>query len=269
MKKIKIGIVGCGAIGTGVAQFIAKDLPSQAQLAAVCDIDKEKIKNLIKKVGVAAKVMNLDDMVKAVDFVVEAASAQAAINVIESAVAFKKEVMILSVGAFVKDPNLLAKAHAAGINIHVPSGAICGVDGIAALSMGRVKKIRLTTSKPPKGLADVEYLIHKKINLNKLTHAQVVFKGGVKEAIKYFPKNINVAATLLLASAGKDVEVCIVADPHIKRNIHRIDVDANEAKVMIEVDNIPSEINPKTSTLTILSAQYTLKKIFSWLKIGN
>jgi len=269
MKKVKIGIVGCGAIGIGVAQFIVKDLTSQAKLVAVCDIDKEKVKNLIKKVGIAPKVMPLDDLVEAVDFVVEAASAQAAINVIEAAVEFKKEVMILSVGAFVKDPALLPKVKAAGINIHVPSGAICGVDGIAALSMGRVKKIRLTTSKPPKALADVEYLIHKKINLNKLTHKKIVFKGGVKEAIKYFPKNINVAATLLLASAGKDVEVCIVADPHIKRNIHRIDVDANEAKVTIEVDNIPSEINPKTSTLTILSAQYTLKKIFSWFKIGN
>jgi aspartate dehydrogenase len=269
MKKIKIGIVGCGAIGTGVAQFIVKELKDQAQLVSVCDIDREKIKNLIKKVGIAPKIMNLDDLVRGADFVVEAASAQAAINVIEAASVFKKEVMILSVGAFVKDPDLLGKAKAAGINIHVPSGAICGVDGIAALSMGKVKKIRLTTSKPPKALADVEYLIHKKINLNKLTHARVVFKGGVKEAIKYFPKNINVAATLLLASAGKDVEVCIVADPHIKRNIHRIDVDANEAKVMIEVDNIPSESNPKTSTLTILSAQYTLKKIFSWLKIGN
>jgi len=269
MKKIKIGIVGCGAIGTGVAQFIVKELAGQAQLAAVCDIDGEKVKNLVKKAKVFPQVMCLDDLVKTADFVVEAASAQAAIDVIEAASAHKKEVMILSVGAFVKDPNLLCKARASGINIHIPSGAICGVDGIAALSMGRVKKIRLTTSKPPKGLADVEYLIRKKINLNKLTHARVVFKGGVKEAIKYFPKNINVAATLLLASAGKDVEVRIVADPHIKRNIHRIDVDADEAKVTIEVDNIPSEINPKTSTLTILSAQYTLKKIFSWFKIGN
>ena len=203
------------------------------------------------------------------DLIVEAASAPAAINVIKAALTYKKDVMVLSVGAFVKDHRLLDRAKTAGIKIYVPSGAICGVDGVAALSMGRVRKIRLTTSKPPKGLADVEYLIHKKINLNKLTKPKMVFRGGVKDAIRHFPKNINVAATLLLASVEKDVEVCIVADPRLKRNVHRIDVDAREAKVSIEVDNFPSEINPKTSTLTILSAQYTLKKIFSWFKIGN
>ena len=96
-----------------------------------------------------------------------------------------------------------------------------------------------------------------------------MFKGGVSEAIKYFPQNINVAAILLLASSFKGVEVVIKADPKVKRNIHRIEINTEEAKISISVENVPSKVNPKTSTLAILSTQCLLKKIFSSFKIGS
>ncbi|UCG35864.1 MAG: DUF108 domain-containing protein, partial [Candidatus Omnitrophota bacterium] len=51
--------------------------------------------------------------------------------------------------------------------------------------------------------------------------------------------------------------------------IHRIDIEAKEGNLRLEVENVPSEINPKTSTLAVLSTQYVLKKIFSSLKIGG
>ncbi|MFA5338375.1 MAG: aspartate dehydrogenase domain-containing protein [Candidatus Omnitrophota bacterium] len=51
--------------------------------------------------------------------------------------------------------------------------------------------------------------------------------------------------------------------------MHRIEVDTEEAKVSISVENVPSKTNPKTSTLAILSTQYLLKKIFSSFKIGS
>ena len=98
---------------------------------------------------------------------------------------------------------------------------------------------------------------------------KVVFKGDVTEAIKHFPKNINVAATLLLASGSSKVEVCIMADPKVKRNIHCIDILAKEARISVEVENVPSPNNPKTSTMAILSAQHVLKDIFSSFQIGS
>lgn len=96
-----------------------------------------------------------------------------------------------------------------------------------------------------------------------------VSKNATQEAIKYFPKNINVAVTVFLASAFKKVEVCIKADPALKRNVHSISVDAAEAKLNIRIENIPSTTNPKTSALAILSTQQLLNKIFSPLKIGS
>jgi len=268
-NKMKIGLVGCGAIGEGVATFIDKQLRGKATLYAIADKDSEKAEFLIEKLSFVPKISSIHELVKSVDLVVEAASVEAAGIVLNEAIKFKKDVVVLSVGAFINDKTVIKRCEARGINIYVPSGAICGVDGLGSLSLGEIKKISLTTSKPPRGLAGVDYLKKKNINLNNLKTAKVVFKGGVKEAIKYFPQNINVAAILLLSSSFKDVEVMIKADPQVKRNIHRIEIDTEEARINISVENVPSKINPKTSTLAILSTQCLLKKIFSSFKIGS
>jgi len=104
---------------------------------------------------------------------------------------------------------------------------------------------------------------------NNLKKETVVFKGGVKRAVKYFPKNINVAATLLLASCLKDISVCIKADPKLKRNIHNVRIEAEEANLTFSVENIPSVSNPKTSALTILSTQKLLEKICFSFCVGS
>ena len=40
MKKVKIGIVGCGAIGKALAKFIDKELHGRVELGAICDLNK-------------------------------------------------------------------------------------------------------------------------------------------------------------------------------------------------------------------------------------
>lgn len=268
-NKTKIGIVGCGAIGEGVATFIDRKLRDKTILWAIADKDSEKAEFLIEKLSAVPKIKSINELVRAVDLVIEAASVEAAGDVLNKAIKFKKDVIILSVGALINDKTIIKRCEKQGINIYVPSGAICGVDGLGALSLGEIKKISLTTSKPPRGLLGVDYLKRKNINLNNIKTAKVIFRGKVKEAIRYFPQNINVAAILLLVSSFKNVEVVIKADPEVKRNIHNIEVDTEEAKVNISVENVPSKMNPKTSTLAILSTQYLLKKIFSSFKIGS
>ncbi|MFA6281763.1 MAG: aspartate dehydrogenase domain-containing protein [Candidatus Omnitrophota bacterium] len=278
--KTKIGIVGCGAIGREVALFIEKQLSNNVILWGLADKDAEKAELLAEALTCAPRIVAADALIKSVDLVIETASVEAAKYVIEKALIYNTDVLILSVGALVEDASLLEKAKKKGINVYVPSGAICGVDGLGALSLGEIKKISLTTSKPPKGLIGARYLVEHKISLENLKEEKIVFKGTVKEAIKYFPQNINVAAILFLASSfsgkkfgtknGKPlVEVCIKADPHVERNIHRIEIDTEESKVSITVENVPSKTNPKTSALAVLSTQYLLKKLFSSFKIGS
>ncbi|UCC96010.1 MAG: DUF108 domain-containing protein, partial [Candidatus Omnitrophota bacterium] len=263
----KIGIVGCGAIGEGVARYIDKKLQGKAYLWAIADRVKEKAGALAKQLSRTPKILDTDNLIKEVDLIIEAASQKCAEHILKKIGNRTKEVIILSVGALVKNPRFIQDASRA--KIYVPSGAICGVDGIGALALGSIRRISLITSKPPRGLLGAEYIRRKAIRLEGIKKEKVVFVGSVKEAIRYFPRNINVAATLLLASSSKNVRVRIVANPHIGRNVHRIEIEAKEARVSIDIENVPSNINPKTSTLAILSVQYLLKKIFSSFKIGS
>ncbi|UCD15054.1 MAG: DUF108 domain-containing protein [Candidatus Omnitrophota bacterium] len=269
MKKVKIGIVGCGAIGQGLAPFIDKELSDKAVVVALADKDKRKAQILREELSSLPEILDIDTLIGETDLVIEAASIEAAEYILEKALLFKRDVVILSVGALIKKESVFTQAQREGIKIYIPSGAICGVDALGALSLGEIKKISLTTSKPPAGLAGADYLKKKDIKVEGLQQEKVIFRGGVKEAIKSFPQNINVAAILLLASPFKDVQVVIKANPFIKRNIHRIEIEAEQARVNIEVENVPSRVNPKTSTLAILSTKYLLKKLFSSFKIGG
>jgi aspartate dehydrogenase len=268
-RKIKIGIVGCGAIGQGVAIFIHRRLSRKAKVYALADCDQKKTRALKKKLGNAPRIYDLDALARNVDLIVEAASVQAAGPIVKKAISYRKDVVILSVGALIKDTSLLARSEKANINIYVPSGAICGVDGLGAISVGSIREIILITSKPPAGLMGARYFREKNIDLKGIRKATCVFKGTVKEAIAHFPRNINVAATLSLASSFKNIKVRIIADPSLRRNSHRIIATSRKADFDLEVKNVPSRLNPKTSALAILSTQYLLKKLFSSLKIGS
>lgn len=269
MKIVKIGIVGAGAIGTAAAEFIDTELKGKAVVAGICDQEKVNAEKLQKKISGSPRILNMEALVKETDLVIEAASVAAVSEVLEKALEFKKDAVILSAGGLLGKQKLLIRAQEQGIKIYVPSGAVCGIDGLGALRQGKIKKISLITSKPPAGLLGADYLKKKNIKLTGLKKERVIFEGGVKDAVRAFPKNINVAAVLLLASGLKDVQVCIKADPKIERNIHRIEIDAQEGKINIEVENVPSAENPKTSMLAVLSTKYLLKKMFSCLKIGS
>ena len=71
-KLLKIGIVGCGAIGTSLALIIVKDFSNRAKLIALYDIDKAKsvkLASLISGVGELA-VRNLDWLINKSDLVI-------------------------------------------------------------------------------------------------------------------------------------------------------------------------------------------------------
>jgi aspartate dehydrogenase len=269
MKKTMIGLVGCGAIGNKTAEFISNKLKDKTCLWAIADKDISRALNLSRKLASKPKVLDVERLIKGSDLVIETASQAAAKEVLSKAVLYKKDVIIVSVGALVDAAGSLKAAAKAGIKVYVPSGAICGVDGLGALSMGKIKSLSLITSKPPAGFIGVDYLKRKNIDPAGFKTSRVIFKGRVNEAIKSFPQNINVAATLLLASGFKDVLVTIKADPRLKHNIHRIEIVAKEASISFEIENVPSQDNPKTSALTVLSVQYLLKKMFSLFKIGS
>jgi len=268
--KIKLGVIGCGAIGEEVCLFVKDYLKDKVEISSLFDIKKEKAHYLGKILGSKVKVaLSIEDVVKDADLILEAASWQVVDNVVKSACRYKKDVIILSVGGILERRDLLRLVEEKRINLYIPSGAIAGIDGISAHSLKEIKKCVLITSKPPRGFKGVDYIKKKKIAINRIKRKKIIFRGRAREAFKNFPQNINVASTILLSSNFSDLEVVIYIDPKLKRNTHKIVLESDIGTMEIKIESIPSLKNPKTSTLAILSTQALLKKITSFIKIGS
>ena len=270
MKKLKIGIVGCGAIGSSLAKVVARDLRSEAALCALYDIDEPKARKLSE-----ATVKNIscgfDALIRKSDLVIEAASAKCSWMVAKKALENGRDVMIMSVGGVLdhaKDLARLALTHKA--RVYIPSGAISGVDALKASGVGSISKVMITTRKHPLSFQNVEYLKDKGLRPEKIRKDTVLFSGPAKDAVKYFPQNINVAAVLSLAGIGSHkTQVRIIASPSAKRNIHEIEIISDAGRVFTRTENVLHPDNPKTSYLAVLSAIATLKAIVRPVSVGT
>ena len=106
--------------------------------------------------------------------------------------------------------------------------------------------------------------------LAALTEPLILFEGPASQAVKKFPKNVNVAATLSLAGLGPDrTTVKVVADPSIERNTHTIHATGDFGELNVSVANVPSLRNPRTSHLAALSAIATLKNLWGSRRVGT
>jgi aspartate dehydrogenase len=274
MVRYKVALIGCGTIGAMIAKAIDAGDAGETELAWVFDARSESCESLSKKLHSKPKLAkNIGEILadKSVDLVIEAASqaavAQYALDVIKS----KKELMIMSVGALGDEKlleNLKKEAERAGKKVHVPSGAILGIDGIKAAKIAGIEEATLTTRKPAKTLASSAYVQKRGLDLAK--KPTVVFEGPAREAVKAFPESVNVAATLSLAGVGFDkTKVRIVADPSLDRNVHEIRVKSKAGEFMTVARNVPSPDNPRTSYLAALSAIRTLRNLAENVKIGT
>ena len=180
-----------------------------------------------------------------------------------------KQVMVLSCGALLPRPELLELAKAHGGRIVVPTGGLLGLDAVAAAAEGTIHSVRMTTRKPPNGLAGAPHLLKNNISVEGLNEAKLVFSGTAREAAAGFPANVNVAAALALAGIGPDrTMIDIYADPSKTRNCHAIEVDADSASFTLSIENVPSE-NPKTGRIVALSVLATLRKLAAPLRVGT
>ncbi len=254
---MKLGIIGCGAIGTDVAKA-AEEFP-EIDTIYLHDVNKEAEKTLVNQLA-KAKGASSEILLNQSDVVFEAASQEAVKLYAEKVLKQGKDIIIMSIGSLFDDEfrnhlEKIARKHHS--KLFLPSGAVCGIDGILSASGDTIDKVTLVTTKPPKALGK---------NFKKRT---VVFNGTAREAVQKFPKNINVAANLSIAGIGFDkTEVEIVADPVATRNSHKILAHGRFGRLRAEVENMPNPNNPGSSYLASLSAIATLKRIINPIQIG-
>lgn len=268
MPTTRVAIAGLGAIGRALARRLAEGVPG-LELTGVAVRDRFKAETWMRDEGIECPILALPSLPVHADLAVEAAPAAVLEEICRPMLSAGKKVMVLSAGALLPRPDLVELARETGGQIIVPTGALLGLDAVAAAGEGKIHSVHMTTRKPPRGLAGAPYLKENAISVEGLKTAKRVFSGTAREAAAGFPANVNVAAALSLAGIGPDrTTIEIWADPEVTRNCHTIEVDADSARFTLSIENVPSE-NPKTGRITALSALAALRKLHAPLRVGT
>jgi aspartate dehydrogenase len=96
----------------------------------------------------------------------------------------------------------------------------------------------------------------------------ILYEGKAGDAVLKFPMNINVAAAISLA-CGREIDVKIIADPAVDRNIHEVHIVGDFGEITTITQNIRCSINPKTSVMAAYSAIKLLNGLNETLRIGT
>ncbi len=249
-----------GIGGTVLRELREGRLRELYRLEVACDRHDDKLAEAKRDFG--CKITNdVRDVINhGIDVVLEAASIEAAAELLPEALE-TSSVVVMSTGVFAITPGLLEECvDVAGDNgtmLILPSGAIGGIDIVVALRE-EVEETVLTTRKPPESLGvDVD-------------REEVLFEGPVDKAVEKFPRNVNVAATLATALGDPDLlTVRVVADPKAECITHEIELKTDVGEYRIEVKNEPLPEVPRTSALAAMSAVATLEKLASPLRVGT
>jgi aspartate dehydrogenase len=241
-----VGIIGCGAIGTLIAEAVERKLVACDELILYDHNEKkaEKLKSSLR--FPVTVVASLDEMLRLKPkVIVEAASQQAAREYVSRILVEDIDLIVMSSGA-------LLGLNVQSSKLHVPSGAIGGLDALSSAALAGIDKVVLTSRKNPRAL-----------ELNN-KEAKIVYEGTAEEAARLYPREMNVAATLALTVKPAKVKVQVVSDPAVQRNTHEFRVKWRFGEMFLRFANDPHPDNPHTSALAAWSA---IKLLQSLLKV--
>ena len=268
MAVKSIGIVGCGAIGKALVKAV-EDGKLAVSVAGVTSRTEKSAREFLSMFKNPPPYRSLDELIRVSDLLVEAAGGDVVPELATKVFAAGKDLMVISVGALLDHPDIMAESRRTGCRLYVPSGAIAGLDGIKSACVGQITHVTHTTRKPPLGLEGAPYLLERGISLVGLQEEKEVFSGSAREACRGFPANVNVTGAVSLAGIGPDqTRVRILAVPGLPRNCHDIDVEGEFGRLHVHIENVPSE-NPRTGKLTALSIIRAVQDIVDPVRIGN
>jgi aspartate dehydrogenase len=242
-KTRKVGVIGCGAIGTLIAEAVERKLVACDELI-LYDHDEKKAETLKSSLRFPVTVVaNLDEMLRLKPkVIVEAASQQAVREYAGRIVAEGIDLIVMSTGA-------LLGLNVESSKLHVPSGAIGGLDALSSAGLAGIDEVVLTSRKNPKAF-----------DLNN-KEPKVVYKGDAEEAARIYPREMNVAATLALTVKPAKVRVQLVSDPAVQRNMHEFQAKWRFGEMFLRFANDPHPENPRTSALAAWSAIKLLQSL--------
>ena len=262
MKK-KLAVIGCGALGRIMCTNVKKLLGDHYEIVGLFDLNKEAGMALANDIG-SVFVDKIEDLyAKKPDIMVEIAGVPAAKAYGEYILRNVSDLIVVSVGSLADDDfkaKLYKAAEETGHRLYIPSGAVGGFDLMQIFALMGAKKVSIESTKAPRSLNGAPYLEGRELSE---TEEELVFKGNVKDAIKGFPKNVNVAVATALASDFENTEVRIRSVPGKKENSHAITLEGENMKAEVVITSTPDPVNPKSSVSAAWSVVALLKNLAS------
>lgn len=259
-RAVRIAVLGYGAIGQQLIEAIAHEVAPQA---AICVVRRQAQ----PLPPVAQTPLTVCTDLHALlawqpDLVVECAGHAAVSQFVAPLLALGVDAIVASVGALADAPLhdlLLQHAHVSGALLRTVSGAIGGLDALAAAAPAGLDWVRYTGRKPP--LAWQGSPAAQGRDLSQLRQAETIYTGSARAAALAYPKNANVAAAVALAGIGFErTEVQLVADPEVQNNVHELEAQGAFGRLHFRIANEALPNNPKSSWLAALSLTQELRR---------
>lgn len=246
-----VGLIGFGALARQVVAALG-DEPLR-WVALIREGSSAKVPENVARVTV------LDDLIgKRPALVIEAAGQESVSIHVPALMEAGISVLVASMGALA-DPEITGRISEArarsGASLIIPSGAIGGLDYLAAVSRLPDVKIRYRLKKP---LAAWRSKLEA-LGLSGTKTAVTLFEGTPAEAARLYPKNLNAAFTVALTVHPAQFIVAVIADPDIDTNMHEIEAESAAGHATFRFANAPSPDNPKTSAVTALSLAASIR----------
>ena len=273
-NRLRIGIIGCGTIGSYILDAAMLGKIENSEIVMVCGRSNQS-KGAAKVKGYGLKwVTDYRELLRGgIDLVVEAASHEAleetGVQILKAGI----DLIPVSIGSLVSRGLLedLKQAAREGKSImHIPSGGIGGLDAVQAAINAGVEEISMTSRKPPVAWKGIPYVEQMELDLDHMNEPTVLYEGPARDCVKKFPQNINIAAALSLAGLGFDAtRIRIIADPTVLHNTHEIQCRGEAGRFTMIFENVPVPENPKTTYMACLSTLATIKNLRSSYRVGT
>ncbi len=243
---IRLVIVGCGRLGSIVAQAVADGRLPEYELVGVQSRTFARAEALAQKLqagGIQCKACrDIDELLELKPQILVEAASPAAMRALTLKTLKKGcSIVTLSIGAFAdeaffKEASQTAKAE--GQRIYFASGATGGFDVLRTATLMGGATATFFNEKGPNALKGTS------VYDEKLQEEQrVVFRGSATEAIAQFPTRVNVTVAASRASVGPEkMHVKMQSSPYFRGDTQRVEIRNAQVRAVVDVYSATPEI---------------------------
>ena len=246
MKKLRLGIVGCGRLNRIVARAVADGLLPEYELVGCFSrtyASAEALAGEMAGRGIACKPCQTIEELLALqpDIVAEAATPAGMRDVAVKCLSNGCSIVCLSIGALADDSfyaEVRATAAQHGTKVYMASGATGGFDVLRTATLMGGATAAFFNEKGPNALKGTS------VYDEKLQNEQcVVFHGTATEAIAEFPTRVNVTVAASRASVGPEkMEVTMQSSPYFRGDTQRVEIRNPQVRATVDVYSATPEI---------------------------